>query len=62
MTYGNDACEMIELCNKRTFFDLRRFDAEALQFCHFSQFCKKRKSFDFFEQEKQKLPSSSLTV
>ena len=29
MTYGNDACEMIELGNKRTFFDLRRFDAET---------------------------------
>ena len=61
MTYGNDACEKIELCNKRTFFDSRQIDAETLQFCHFSQFCKKRKSFNFFELEKQKFPSSSLT-
>lgn len=34
---------MIELCNKRTFFDLRRFDAETLQFCHFHSFAKKEK-------------------
>ena len=43
MTYGNDACEMIELGNKRTFFDLRRFDAKTLQFCRFPSFAKKKK-------------------
>ena len=43
MTYGNDACEMIELCNKRTFFDSRHFAPEAYAIRHFSQFCKKEK-------------------
>ena len=59
MTYGNDTCEMIELCNKRTFFDSRRFTPKTLQFCPFSEFCKKEKSFKFFELKKQKFPSSS---
>ena len=53
MTYGNDACEMIELCNKRTFFDLRRFDAETLQLCHFPEFYEKKK-FSFFVNRKNR--------
>ena len=53
MTYGNDACEMIELCNKRTFFDLRRFDAETLQSAIFQCF-PKRKSFSFFANRKNR--------
>ena len=47
MTYGNDTCEMIESGNKRTFFDSRHFATENLELPPFSEFCKKRKSFDF---------------
>ena len=43
MTYGNDACEMIELGNKRTFFDLRHFATETLAILPFSEFCKTEK-------------------
>ena len=43
MTYGNDTCEMIELGNKRTFFDLRQIAPKTLQFCHFPSFAKKEK-------------------
>ena len=55
MTYGNYAHEMIESGNKRTFFDLPRKPCNSAIF----GILQKRKSFNFFEQEKQKLPYSS---
>ena len=54
MTYGNDAREMIELGNKRTFFDLRHFATKTLQFCHFQNFAKQKK-FRFLWTGKTKI-------
>ena len=50
MTYGNDTCEMIELCNKRTFFDLPRKPCNSAIFPSFS----KKKKFQFLLNWKNK--------